>query len=456
MQHFDFVVIGAGPAGEAAAHEARRRGASVAVVDRDLFGGSCPFWACMPSKALLHAAAVAATGGDYPWPRASARRDYIINREAIEYPDDGGHVRRLRDAGADVRRGEASIVGPGRVDVAQDGTLHELAARHIVVAVGSHSKIPPIEGLDTVPFWTNRQATAARALPGSLAILGGGPTGVELAQVYARYGVPTVLVDSNPRILSRDHPRNSAVLTGALQRDGVEIRTGVRAVRVTAAERMEEAHRIELSDGSVIGGHAILVAVGRASPLRGLGLETVGVPLGDNGEGPLHPDELLRIAPDVYAVGDPAGPELHTHLAHYQGETAVRIALGDPVRPDYRAIPRATYTDPETASVGMRLEEAQEAGHDAFEETADLGTSAKGYVSESGGHVSIVVDRREGVLLGAFIGGVGASEAIHEAVLAVKTRTPMAVLADTMHAFPTTARVMGGLFTAAAHRLEGR
>ena len=162
------------------------------------------------------------------------------------------------------------------------------------------------------------------------------------------------------------------------------------------------------------------------------------------------------MAEGVFLVGDPAGPEMHTHVAHYQGELAVRIALGDDVRPDYSAIPRAVYTDPEVAGVGRSLDEAAAAGFDAFEEVADLATTAKGYVAEARGHVTIVVDRTTRTLLGAFVAGPAASEVIHEAVLAIRTRTPLDVLADTIHAFPTTARVMGGLFSQAARRLDGQ
>ncbi len=187
--------------------------------------------------------------------------------------------------------------------------------------------------------------------------------------------------------------------------------------------------------------------MGRTYPLAGLGLETVGVSLDD---GQLHPDDRLRIADSVYVAGDPAGPEMHTHLAVYQGEMAARIALGEDVRPDHSAIPHATYTDPQTAGVGLQLEEAIERGLDAFEETADYATSAPGYIAEAAGHVTIVVDRRERVLLGAFIAAPGAAEAIGEAVLAIKTGTSIDVLADTIHPFPTTNRVMGGLFSKAA------
>jgi pyruvate/2-oxoglutarate dehydrogenase complex dihydrolipoamide dehydrogenase (E3) component len=451
LDTYDFVIIGAGVAGEAAAYEARRLGASVAVIDRELFGGSCPFWACMPSKALLHAAAVHAAGGDYPWPQASARRDYMISREDREWPDDGGHVRGLEGAGATVIRGEARVVRPHAVRVRLvDGGEREIEGRFLVLAVGTNATVPDLPGIDTISPWTNRQATSTRTLPRSLAILGGGPTGVEMAQVFARYGVPVTLAHSRDRLNHRDHPANSAVLARALEADGVTLRLGVRATRVEAGSGPEPVHRLILSDRSAVEGHEIMLAIGRTAPLAGLGLESVGAELVD---GRATPDERLRIADDVYVAGDPAGPEMHTHLAHYEGEFVVRMALGEDVRPDFRAIPHATYTDPETAGVGLQLDQARAEGLDVFEKTADLATSAKGYAAEAIGHATIVVDRRARTLAGAFLAGPGAAEAIHLAVLAVKARTPIEVLADTITAFPTTARVMGGLFVEAAREL---
>ena len=447
MDRFDLVIIGAGPAGEAAAFKARARGASVAIIDRDLFGGACPFFACMPSKSLLHSAAVHAAGGDYPWPKASARRDWMITREGIDYPDDSRHFEDLAAAGAFPMRGTARLDGPGRVVLAHDGMEHALEAGAVILAVGSTSKIPDMPGLADVPFWTNRDATSARTLPASLLILGAGPTGVELAQAYARYGVPVTLVVPSARILPRDHPRSSATVAAALTRDGVTIRTGARAMAAHAGGGANGSHRFELDDGSSVEGAAVLLAIGRSLPLDGLGLKTVGV---DPSSGRLKPDRQLRLAPGVYVAGDPAGPEMHTHVSHYQGEMAARIALGEDVAPDYRAIPRAVYTDPEAGSVGLLLEEAAERGIVAEELTADLATSSKGYAAEAEGHVSIVVDRGAGTLVGAFMAGPGASEAIHEAVLAVKLQTPLTVLADTIHAFPTVARVMGLLFAEAA------
>ena len=178
MDRFDLVIIGAGPAGEAAAFTARALGASVAIVDRDLFGGACPFWACMPSKSLLHSAAVHAAGGDYPWPTASKRRDWMISREGIDYPSDGGHVRNLEAAGADLVRGEARIVGPGKVEVRTNGeNPRTLEGRNLVMSTGSVPVIPPVEGLDEAGYWTSREATSTRELPSSIVIMGGGPVG---------------------------------------------------------------------------------------------------------------------------------------------------------------------------------------------------------------------------------------------------------------------------------------
>ncbi len=432
---------------------ARARGASVAIVDRELFGGSCPFWACMPSKTLLHAAAVHACGGDYGWPKASARRDYMIDREGTDWPSDAGHVSSLEAAGAVTIRGTARITGPATVVVSaeDDDEDRTLRAHHIVIAVGSSATIPQIDGIESITPWTDREATSARALPESLVILGAGPTGVEMAQVYARYGVRTVLVAAQAAINAKDHPRNSAAIDAALRRDGVDIRTGVRATRIEAVAGEAGAHVVRLSDGSYVEGHEILMAVGRTYPLADLGLETVGVDA-SAGQATVGPD--LRIADGVFLIGDPAGPEMSTHLAHYQGELAIRIALGDRGRPDYSALPRAVYTDPEAAGVGMALEQAIEAGHDAFEEVADLAMTAKGYVTEASGHVTIVVDRGTRTLRGAFIAGPAASEVIHEAVLAIKTQTTIDVLADTIHAFPTTARVMGSLFAQALRRID--
>jgi len=452
--HYDIAIVGAGAAGEAAAQLAGSRGASVAIIERDLFGGGCPYWQCMPSKALLHAAAVHHGGGDFPWPKASDFRDWMINREKIEYPDDSSHVRELKAGGATPIRGSARFVGPRQLEVSSSaagaGEPQRLDAEHVILAVGSFSKVPPLPGLDGLEYWTNKKGTATRELPDGMVVLGGGPSGVELAQVYARYGVPVTIVHPRDRVHDREHPKSSEYLGQGLTRDGVVLRLGIRAVGVRAKAGTNGRHIVDLSDGSTAEGEAILLTIGREIPLGDLNLEAIGVEVKD---GRVRSDEYLRIAPNVYVAGDVAGPELHTHTAHYQGEMAVMVALGDGTKPDMHAIPRATYTDPETASVGLMVDQALEKGIDAVEFTQDLGTSAKGYVAQAEGHITIVVDRAKHTLVGAFMAGPAVSEAIHEAVLAVKASIRIEVLADTIHAFPTASRVFGTACIEAARSL---
>ena len=455
MDTFDFAIIGAGPAGEAAAFKARERGASVVIADRQWFGGSCPHIGCLPSKALLYSAAQHwANPAKYSWERASKHRDYMVNRAPdADEPDDSSHFGRLESAGAVAYRGEARIVGRGRVQVGHHDATHEVRARNVVVAVGSISKAPPVRGLDRIGTWTNREATLARELPRSLIVLGGGPTGCEMAQVFARFGVPTRIVQSGDRLMPTDHPRNAEAVTDGLRASGVDVRLGVRAVAARAGAGRDGAHVIDLDDGTTAEGHAILLAVGRSFPLDDIGLEHYGVDT--TGRTAFPRDGRLRVADGLWVIGDPAGPELHTHQGHYQGETAVRMALGDDIRPDYRALPRATYTDPEAAFVGLTLEQAREAGIDAFELVADYATSSKGYGIEAKvGHVTIVVDRASRELVGAAMACPDASAAIHECVLAIKARVPVDVLAETIHAFPSTSRILNGLFADARRELQ--
>ncbi len=467
MDRFDFVVIGAGAAGESAANTALERGQTVAVVDRELFGGSCPFWACIPSKALLHAAAVHRVG-DYSWQRASDRRDYMINREQREWPDDGGHATALEKAGARLYRGQARIVGPGRVaiaidedagngparltpgDVAAGRSTIRIEAGTIVVATGSQPTRPQIEGLAESRPWTNREATSTRELPRSLVVLGGGPVGVEMSSVFGRFGVRTTLIHRHDRLLDRDHPRVSEAAARILSDDGVEVRLGVQALRVEPGAGAAGSHIVELSDGSSLQTDQILHALGRSLELDGLGLDSVGLD-----PRTLPRDGRLRLADGIYVVGDPAGPEMFTHVSHYQGALAVRMAMGEDVKPDYRAIPRAVFLEPELASVGMSIDQARSAGADAFELVADFATTARGYEVEAAlGHLAIVVDRTSQTLLGASVVAPDASATIHEIVLAIHARVPIATLATMLHGFPTTPRAFDGLYAQALEKLK--
>jgi dihydrolipoamide dehydrogenase len=446
----DIIVIGGGAAGEAAGFAAAAAGASAVLVERGLVGGECPFWACMPSKTLLSSAAQRACGADVDWPHASARRDWMISRERIDYPDDSGHVRRMEAAGTRVIRGEARIVGRGTVEVAtREGGTRSLEARSVIVAAGSTPFVPPIDGMDDVPYWTSRQATSTRDLPSSLVILGGGVVGVEMAQVFVRFGVRVTLVEGGDRILARDHPLTSKAVADQLTQEGLDLRVGVSAERVRAGG---SGRIVELSDGSAVEGAELLVAVGRRpADLLALGAEEAGAVLDERGTP--SPDAQMRVADGLFVAGDVAGGLQFTHVADYEGGVAARAAAGRADVADLRVVPKVTFTDPEAAAVGLTVEEAQAKGIDAFEISRDFASTGKGQTIEGArGHLTAVVDGERRRLVGAFAACPGAGELIHEAVLAMKLDAPIDVLADTIHAFPTASRVMGGIYLEAAER----
>jgi pyruvate/2-oxoglutarate dehydrogenase complex dihydrolipoamide dehydrogenase (E3) component len=448
---YDVIVVGLGPAGEAAATLGAQLGARVAAVEKDLVGGECPFWACMPSKTLLDSARRRAGGEDYAWSRASDRRDWMISREGTDYPSDAGHVKTLEDLGAEFFRGVGRVVGPGRVEVRSNGDRPKvLEGRNLIVSPGSVPVVPPTDGLAESGAWSSRDATSTRDLPSSIVVMGGGPVGVEMAQAFARFGVRTTLIEGGERILSRDHPLSSKAVLEQLRDEGLDVRTGVlvEAVRKEGSSRL-----VELSDGTTIDAGKVLVAVGRrGTDLRELGLEEAGAELGEHGAA--SPDDQMRVAKGLFVAGDAAGGLQFTHLADYEGRIAARAALGQEVRADLSAVPRVTFTDPEVGAVGLTVKEANEQGIDAFEVSQDFATTAKGYTIEgSRGHITAVVDRDRKVLLGAFAACPGAGELIHEAVLALKLRVPVHVLADTIGAFPTAARVFGNVMGEADSQL---
>lgn len=406
----------------------------------------------MPSKTLLDAASRRALGASYSWPRASDRRDWMISREGTDYPNDSTHTTTLESNGAEVIRGKARIAGPGKVEVISNGSRpRSLTTRNLIICTGSNPVVPPMEGLETVGFWGSREATSVRDLPSSVVALGGGPVGVEMAQVYARFGVDTTIIQRENRLLIYDHPRSSEAVTDQLVEEGVKIRTGVTATAIRSGGRGKV---VELSDGTTADGAEFILAIGRRpSDLSQLGAEEAGVNLSEKGIA--EPDEKMRVADGVFVAGDVAGGLQFTHVADYEGRIAVRAALGQKVKADLRSVPRALYTDPETGAVGLTLEQAQAEGIDAFDVTQDFATTARGYTKEgSRGHLTAVIDRERRVLTGAFAACPGASELIHEAVIATKHAVPVSVLADTIHAFPTAARVFGNLMADALKKLS--
>jgi pyruvate/2-oxoglutarate dehydrogenase complex dihydrolipoamide dehydrogenase (E3) component len=429
---FDAVVIGAGPAGEVAVEELAAAGMRVALVERELLGGECSHWACIPTKTLLRPAelraqAARAAGVSTPeldWPDLAGYRDWMVNHQ-----DDADEIEEYERRGITVLKASATVTGPGRVDAGG----RALETERIVVATGSEPVVPPIEGLAEAGYWTNREVADLRALPASAVVLGGGPVGVELAQFLARFGVRVALVEGAPRLLPHGDARLGRLVREQLTDDGVDVVVGRRATAVRADGRERV---VDLDDDTWLRGEAVVVAVGRRPRADGIGLESAGVRV----DGGVTVDERLRAADGVWAIGDVTGVAQLTHVGKYQARVAVGDILGRRVRADYRAVPRVVFTDPEVAAVGLTEAGAREVGHDVESVTLDLPTAIARpytYARDPKGVLTLVVDRGSDRLLGAWALAPLASEWIHVAVLAIRADIPLTVLADTMPQFPS-------------------
>jgi dihydrolipoamide dehydrogenase len=432
-ERFDAVVIGAGPAGEVAVSGLARSGLRVALVERELIGGECGYWACMPSKTLLRppevrsvssrVAGVSMPGLD--WPRIAAYRDWMIRNL-----DDSKQVAGYEERGITVVKGPGALAGPGRVEV--NGRV--LETQRVILATGSEPVIPPIEGLAEAGYWTNREATTFSEVPRSAILIGAGPVGIELGQMFARYGSEVTLVDIFDRVIPREDPQVSALIGEALEGDGVTLLVGRKAVAV----RREGGKRIvRFEDGDEIEAEALVVASGRRARLEGLGLETVGLEPHPAG---IAVDERCRAGEGIWAVGDVTGVALFTHVGTYQARIAVKDILGGSAKADYRAVPRVVFSDPEIAAVGLTEEQAREQRIDAATTTVDLVQAiARPYIYEENprGTLGIVADRSRDMLVGAWAVAPLAAEWIHLAVLAIRAEIPLGVLADTIVQFPT-------------------
>ncbi|MBA2429897.1 MAG: dihydrolipoyl dehydrogenase family protein [Thermoleophilaceae bacterium] len=448
-EEFDAVIIGAGPGGEVVADELIDAGRRVAMVERELVGGECPYWACIPSKALLRPGeaqgeARRAFGVSTPaldWKDTAAYRDWIVRGL-----DDAGSVKAYEGKGATIVRGTGRIAGPGRVDV--DGRV--LEAEHVIVATGSSSNVPPIEGLEDVPYWTNREATTLAEVPDRVMLVGGGPVAVELSQVMSRFGAQVTLVQYPDRLVNREDPRVGELIEAALRDDGIDVRTGVGAESARTAGGPEGTTVVGLSDGSEVEVDRLVIAAGRTPRIHDIGLETVGV---EPGARSLPIDEGCRLAEGLWAVGDATGVAMFTHLAQYQGRVAAANILGGSRRANYRAVPRVVFSDPEIAAVGLSEEAAREQGIDVATATVDLAASLARpvtYERNPRGELGVVADRARGVLVGAWAVSPLASEFIHEAVVSIRAEVGVDVLLDTVRQFPTFAE---GMFKA-LDRLE--
>jgi pyruvate/2-oxoglutarate dehydrogenase complex dihydrolipoamide dehydrogenase (E3) component len=430
---YDAVVLGMGPGGEVAASRLISGGLRVAVVERELIGGECAYWACIPSKTLLRppevrSEAQRAFGTGIPELDRGGLFDY--RDWMIRNLDDSAQVEGYEQRGATVIKGEGRISGPGRVEVG--GEI--LEAEHIVVATGSAPNVPPVEGLEGVTVWTNREATTSREVPDRTLIIGGGPNGIEAAQWLSRLGSRVTVVQSADRLIDREDPEVGRLIEEALEGEGVTVLTGRQAVRV----RKEDGRTvIELDDGSEAETDVVLIAAGRRPRTQGLGLETVGV----EAEGGAVPvDERCRAADGVWAIGDVTGVALFTHVAKYQGRVAADNILGKEQRADYRGIPRVVFSDPEIAACGLTAEQAREQGIDAAVATVKLPeVLARPWTYEESprGHLGLIADRKQGTLVGAWAVAPQAGEWIHQASLAIRAGIPIERLLDTVAQFPT-------------------
>lgn len=438
------VVLGAGSAGEAIANALAEAGRSVALVETLRVGGECPYVACMPSKALLRSAearsevrALRRLGGasvvptldddDLAFRAAVARRD-----EIAEHRDDSDAAQGAADNGVVLVRGRGRITAPGVVDVEGE----ELGWTDLVIATGSSPVEPDVPGLDRVPTWTSDEALSAQDRPRSLVVMGGGAVGCELAQAHARFGVVVTLVESGPRLLGKEEPSIAETLAGNLRDEGIDVRLGVEVER---AELVEEGlARVHLSDGTTVDAARVLVAVGRRPTTAGLGLEVLGIEAAEKGELPIDAQCRIEGQEHVWAAGDVTGIAPYTHTANYQARVLVENLLGGDRAADYRAIPRAVYTDPTVASVGMDAATAGAEGIDAVTAVMDLAevarTSSEG---SGGGRLVLTADRDAGVLIGAAAIGPRADEWLAEATLAIRAEIPLRLLVDVVHAFPT-------------------
>jgi pyruvate/2-oxoglutarate dehydrogenase complex dihydrolipoamide dehydrogenase (E3) component len=432
---FDVAILGAGPGGEHAAYALHAAGRRVALIERELIGGECSNWACIPTKTLLRPAELRGeterTAGiraaATEWPELDRYRDYMTSAG-----DDSARVAGYEKMGVTVVKGDGRLAGPGAIDVAG----RRIEAEQILVSTGSEPVIPPIQGLAESGYWTNREATALHDLPRSAVVLGGGPVGVELAQFMRRFGVEVTLVQGSPHLADREDPRVSELLAETLQRDGIAVRAGVHAERVSisAGEKL-----VSLDDSSEVRGEVLILAVGRRPRGRDIGLETVGVEPTDSGAVPV--DGHCRVTGGLWACGDCTGQALFTHVAKYQARIAMADMAGRGRDADYRAIPRVIFTDPEVAAVGLTEAQAREQGLDVAVAHLDLpsGGVARAYTYEQNprGEMALIADRATGTIVGAWAVAPQAGEWIHEAVLAIRARVPLDVLLDTVPQFPS-------------------
>jgi pyruvate/2-oxoglutarate dehydrogenase complex dihydrolipoamide dehydrogenase (E3) component len=431
----DVIVVGLGPGGEDAAGRLAEAGLEVVGIEARLVGGECPYWGCVPSKMMIRAADKLAEARRIPvdvtpdWAPVARR----IRDEATDSWDDKVAAGRLTSKGVTLLRGYGRLTGPREITV---GDKVVSARRGIVFNTGTEPNIPPIDGLAGTSFWTNREAIEAEKVPESLIVLGGGAIGVELAQVFARFGSKVTIIENGPCLLANDEPEASKLINAVFAREGITVRSGVSASQIVSND--SDSWKVQLNDGSTVTGTRLLVATGRRTNLAKLGVAELGL---DESAHYLPVDDRCRVKDGVWAIGDVTGKGAFTHVSMYQAAIVVRDILGQEGPPaDYRALPRVSFTDPEVGSVGMTEKRARAEGLDVRIGYTDLAKSARGWIHGAEGFIKLVAS--DGILVGATSAGPMGGEVLSALVVAVHARVTIAQLRSMIYAYPTFHRAI--------------
>lgn len=439
-------MLGGGSAGETAANRVASAGREVALIESRLVGGECPYWGCVPSKALLIAASsrrqagaaheLGATGAalDLGDPVAAWRQAARMRDERAKHLDDSETAEGLQAVGVEIVRGEGHIVSPGIMSVGGS----ELRYENLLISVGAEAVVPPIPGLADLQPWTSDDALTSDELPPSLLILGGGAIGVELAQVYSTFGVRVTVVEALDRLLALEEPEVSEAVAGILAETGVAVSVGVGVERAT---RQGSQSTLHLADGTTLTADRLLVATGRRPRLKGYGIENLGIDV-SSGAIPTGDDARIVGQRNVFAAGDVTGRFPFTHTANYAGRVAAANVLGQSSRMHLDAVPRGVFIDPPVAGVGMSASQARDKGRSVIKASMDVGATARGWLESQGGVVVLTADAERGILIGASAVGPRADEWISQVTLAIRAEIPVTTLVDTIQPFPAVSEAL--------------